>query len=434
MPAQKKGRDFDARFSHVADFAQVMLNYHFPDSQRHFAYVKYITKLICLRYNATAAQPFSEEDLQLIYIGATLHDIGMISIPDQLLNKREPLTQEERALYERHAQIGANIIDQMADIYHLTEHEREVLRNICLCHHERWDGNGYPRHLQGDAIPLYAQIVSIAEVYDALTANNYSRARSHEEAMQLILEGGCGVFNPALLECMKLSSRDMQALLECTDDDERKMLLYNAFGPNRRAYWLEKRAVDVAASALGLMVLSPLMLGIALAIWLDDPKGSPIFCQTRVGRHRKEVKMYKFRTMHVDAEARKAELQKLNEKDGPVFKMANDPRVTRVGSFLRKTSLDELPQLFNVLRGDMTLVGPRPALPSEVEQYSRYAEMRLSITPGLTCIWQAQPKRDEIGFDEWMDMDIAYIGTRSFRNDMKLLLKTAVSMLRRSGS
>lgn len=288
--------------------------------------------------------------------------------------------------------------------------------------------------MQGDAIPLYAQIVSIAEVYDALTANNYSRARSHEEAMQLILEGGCGVFNPALLECMKLSSRDMQALLECTDDDERKMLLYNAFGPNRRAYWLEKRVVDVAASALGLVVLSPLMLGIALAIWLDDPKGSPIFCQTRVGRHRKEFKMYKFRTMHVDAEARKAELQKLNEKDGPVFKMANDPRVTRVGCFLRKTSLDELPQLFNVLRGDMTLVGPRPALPSEVEQYSRYAEMRLSITPGLTCIWQAQPKRDEIGFDEWMDMDIAYIGTRSFRNDMKLLLKTAVSMLRRSGS
>ena len=202
----------------------------------------------------------------------------------------------------------------------------------------------------------------------------------------------------------------------------------------RSSFWIAKRGFDIIFATLALVVLSPIMLICLAAIWIEDPKGSPIFCQTRVGRHRKEFKMYKFRTMHVDAEARKAELQKLNEKDGPVFKMANDPRVTRVGRFLRKTSLDELPQLFNVLRGDMTLVGPRPALPSEVEQYSRYAEMRLSITPGLTCIWQAQPKRDEIGFDEWMDMDIAYIGTRSFRNDMKLLLKTAVSMLRRSGS
>ena len=144
--------------------------------------------------------------------------------------------------------------------------------------------------------------------------------------------------------------------------------------------------------------------------------------------------MYKFRTMYVDAEARRKELEALNERDGPVFKIANDPRVTRFGHFLRKTSLDELPQLFNVLKGDMTLVGPRPPLPREVEQYSRYAEMRLSVTPGLTCIWQVQPKRDDICFDQWLDMDIAYIGTRSIQHDITLLFKTVLAVLRLSGS
>lgn len=428
-----KERGEEKRLMRVVDFTQVMQKYHFADSQRHYAYVRYVTKVLCLRYNTMTDKPIPEEELRLIYMGAMLHDIGLISIPDELLKRKWPLPPEEHMLYEHHTQTGANIIDQMADIYHLTVHEREVLHNICLYHHERYDGGGYPQGLKGDEIPLYAQIVSIAEVYDSLTADNYSKPRTHEEAVELILSGECGAFNPKLLECLKLASQDLQAALECKDDNERFFLLYNAFGVNRKSYWRKKRIVDVIVSSLGLVVLSPLLLLIALVIWLDDPAGSPIFCQTRVGRHKKEFTMYKFRTMHVDAEQRLAELQKYNEKDGPVFKIAKDPRITRVGGFLRKTSLDELPQLVNVLKGDMTLVGPRPPLPKEVEQYSRYAEMRLSITPGLTCLWQTHPRRDEISFDEWMDMDIAYIGTRSLTQDVKMLFRTLLTMLRRSG-
>ena len=144
--------------------------------------------------------------------------------------------------------------------------------------------------------------------------------------------------------------------------------------------------------------------------------------------------MYKFRTMYKDAEARRAELEKHNEKDGPVFKIANDPRITRVGRFLRKTSLDELPQLFNVLKGEMTLVGPRPPLPSEVAHYTSYEEMRLSVTPGLTCVWQVQPKRDEIRFADWVDMDLKYIGTRSIWLDLWLVFRTVLVVIRSSGS
>ncbi|MBQ8555340.1 MAG: sugar transferase [Clostridia bacterium] len=436
MTKRKRSSSLDfRRFSNVADFAQVMLNYHFKDAQRHFDHVKHITKLLCLQYNDMhRAHPLPEHDLMLIFAGAALHDIGLISIPDSMLNHKGPLTPEQRKLYEEHARTGAAIIDQMAGIYRLSRHEKEILRNICLYHHERYDGGGYPEGLKGDEIPLYAQIVSIAEVYDSLTADNYSEPRSHEEAMNLIRRGECGAFNPMLLECMERASCDMQALLECATNDERITLLQNTYSINRRSYWIQKRILDVTVSALALVVLSPLLLLIALAVFIDDPHGSPIFCQTRVGRHKKLFTIYKFRTMHVDAEERRAELETLNEKDGPVFKIANDPRITRLGGFLRRTSLDELPQLFNVLKGDMTLVGPRPPLPSEVAQYSRYAEMRLSVTPGLTCIWQVQPHRDDIRFDQWVDMDIAYIGTRSMRHDLKLLFQTVMAVLRRSGS
>ena len=124
----------------------------------------------------------------------------------------------------------------------------------------------------------------------------------------------------------------------------------------------------------------------------------------------------------------------MNEKDGPVFKIADDPRITRVGHFLRRTSLDELPQLFNIIKGQMTLVGPRPPLPHEVGNYTRYDEMRLSVTPGLTCVWQVQPKRDEIPFDQWVDMDLAYIGTRSVWLDIRLIIRTVLAVFHKSGS
>lgn len=419
----------------IADFAQVMMRYHFEDFQQHFNNVKHITKLLALRYNAMYPDhPLPHEDLDLIVIGASLHDIGLLSIPDRLLQKKGPLTDEERLRYRAHATTGAAIIDQMAQIHRLTEHEHGILRDICLHHHERHDGSGYPEGLAGGAIPLHACIVSVAEVYSALTADNYTAPRSHEEAMQMIMRGECGAFDPEILVCMEKASEDIQTLLECSNNEERSFLLQNTYGSNRRSYWKQKRVFDICVSLLAICILSPLFILIPPLIFLDDPKGSPIFCQTRIGRHKKPFTMYKFRTMYMDAEKRRQELEKLNERGGPVFKIANDPRVTRLGKFLRKSSLDELPQFFNVLKGDMTLVGPRPPLPREVEQYSRYAEMRLSVTPGLTCIWQTQPRRDQISFDQWLDMDIAYIGTRSIWQDIKLLFKTVFAVLHLSGS
>lgn len=425
----------DKRLPKIVDFAQVLMTYHFEESQHHFNCVKHITKLLFLKYNAMyPAHPLPQEDLELVCIGASLHDIGLVGIPDHFLRKTGPLTEEERQVYRSHVETGARIIDQMADIIKLNDHERSILHEICLYHHERHDGKGYPKGLCGEEIPLHARIVSVAEVYAALTEKNYSTARSHEEAMKMIMEGKCGEFDPEILACMEKASADLQTLLECSSNEERSFLLQNTYGSNRRSYWIQKRLFDVIVSTAAVLVLSPLYLLLALVIFLDDPKGSPFFCQTRVGRHKKNFTMYKFRTMYMDAEKRLSEVAALNEKNGPVFKIQHDPRVTRFGSFLRKTSLDELPQLFNVLKGDMTLVGPRPPLPREVEQYSRYDEMRLSVTPGLTCIWQVQPKRDMIGFEQWMDMDIAYIGTRSLKQDIKLLFQTVLAVLHLHGS
>ena len=192
----------------------------------------------------------------------------------------------------------------------------------------------------------------------------------------------------------------------------------------RRKYWIVKRAQDIILSSIALVVLLPVMLLIALVVYIDDPKGSPIFSQIRCGRDGKEFKFYKFRSMCVNAEEKLKELLDQNEMEGPAFKIKEDPRITRVGKFLRKTSLDELPQLWNILKGDMTIVGPRPALPREVEMYDDYLKQRLYVTPGLTCYWQIQPHRNKLTFDEWMELDIRYIQERSFLVDWKIIFKT----------
>ena len=193
---------------------------------------------------------------------------------------------------------------------------------------------------------------------------------------------------------------------------------------NHKWYWVGRRTQDVILSVLALIVLSPLLLVTAIAIVLDDPSAGPIFAQERVGRNGKLFKMYKFRTMCPDAEQKLASLMAKNEKDGPVFKMKDDPRITRVGKFLRKTSIDELPQLFNVLKGEMSIVGPRPALPREVRQYTKYDSQRLYVTPGLSCYWQIAPHRDQLSFEEWMALDVKYVKERSFWVDWKIILKT----------
>ncbi len=194
-----------------------------------------------------------------------------------------------------------------------------------------------------------------------------------------------------------------------------------------------KRLFDIVVSATALVLLSPLLL---MVIWLIslDSKGPIFFFQTRVGKNSKKFQMWKFRSMYIDAEARKAALMKENEmKGGVLFKMKNDPRITQVGRFIRKFSIDELPQLWNVFIGDMSLVGPRPPVPSEVAQYTPYQRLRLKVTPGITCIWQVSG-RSEIPFPKQVEMDLEYINNQSFWNDMVLLLQTVPAVLKAKGA
>lgn len=202
---------------------------------------------------------------------------------------------------------------------------------------------------------------------------------------------------------------------------------------SRRKYWKRKRVFDFAASLLLLALSAPLLLLMAVLICLDDPRGGPIFRQTRLGLGGRRFTMYKFRTMAVDAEQRRAELAALNEMDGPVFKIREDPRVTRIGKFLRRSSLDELPQLFNVLRGDMSIIGPRPPLPCEAAEYTDYQSLRLIVKPGLTCLWQVRTDRNAVSFAEWVEDDMEYILNASLWGDVKLMLKTPFVMLRGEG-
>ena len=202
---------------------------------------------------------------------------------------------------------------------------------------------------------------------------------------------------------------------------------------SHRRYWVLRRAQDIVFSLLALILLAPLALLISLAIVLDSPGDGAIFRQRRIGRDGKLFWLYKFRTMCPDAEEQLNELLSQNQMDGPVFKIKDDPRITRVGRFLRKTSLDELPQLLNVLRGDMSIVGPRPALPREVELYSDYQRQRLYVTPGLSCYWQITPHRNEMSFDEWVALDLKYIQERSFWVDWKIIFLTVRAMLMKYG-
>ena len=201
----------------------------------------------------------------------------------------------------------------------------------------------------------------------------------------------------------------------------------------QHAYWLRKRAFDIVVSFSALVALLPAFVIIALIVWIDDPHCWPFFFQTRCVKGGRPFRMVKFRTMVADAEAQFSTVSVLNEADGPVFKMRNDPRVTRVGRFLRKTSLDELPQLLNVLKGDLSIVGPRPPLPQEVERYQQNQRRRLLIEQGLTCYWQVSPMRNETSFDDWLALDLAYIRDRSFRVDLAIIAGTFRVMLKGEG-
>jgi lipopolysaccharide/colanic/teichoic acid biosynthesis glycosyltransferase len=183
-----------------------------------------------------------------------------------------------------------------------------------------------------------------------------------------------------------------------------------------------KRLLDIFLATIGLVASLPLWLVIAAAIRFDSP-GRALFIQERVGIHGRVFRFYKFRSMYVDAEQRLADVRAQNEIDGPVFKMRNDPRVSRVGALLRRTSLDELPQLINVVMGEMSLVGPRPPLPAEVAQYRPGDSVRLNVKPGLTCLWQIRG-RSHVGFDQWMEYDREYVRNLSLWLDVQILLRT----------
>lgn len=192
-------------------------------------------------------------------------------------------------------------------------------------------------------------------------------------------------------------------------------------------YKFTKRLLDICATMFGIILLSPVYIATAIAIKLDS-KGPVFFAQNRLGQKGKYFKMYKFRSMVVDAEQLLKQLESQNEVSGHMFKMKNDPRITKVGKLIRKTSIDELPQLFNVLKGDMSLVGPRPPLPREVWSYDKWQDLRLSVRPGITGLWQVSGRND-IGFEEMVSLDLKYIRERNFIYDVKIILKTIPVLL-----
>lgn len=198
------------------------------------------------------------------------------------------------------------------------------------------------------------------------------------------------------------------------------------------SYRVIKRYFDIFVSSLALLLLLPLFMLVAAAVKIDS-NGPAFYSQTRVGEGGREFKIYKFRSMKQGAEEQLHKLMAQNEADGPVFKIKQDPRLTRVGKFIRKTSIDELPQLFNVLTGDMSLVGPRPALPGEVARYTPYQKQRISVMPGITCIWQISG-RSNVSFDEWVELDLKYIRERNMILDLMILILTIPAVITGRGA
>lgn len=190
----------------------------------------------------------------------------------------------------------------------------------------------------------------------------------------------------------------------------------------KTVYYFFKRIIDILFSVTGLLFLIPIFIMVAILIKLES-KGPVFFAQERVGKNGEGFKMYKFRSMIVNAEELKEKLHSQNEMSGPMFKMKNDPRVTKVGKFIRKTSIDELPQLLNVLKGEMSLVGPRPSIPQEVMHLEDWMLTRLDVKPGLTCYWQVSGRND-IDFEDWMKLDVKYVKEQSILIDIKLIFKT----------
>ena len=222
----------------------------------------------------------------------------------------------------------------------------------------------------------------------------------------------------------------MQTVMEKTQEPAQQEYV----APKRKpVYDVCKRIFDLFMSVFALILLSPVFLGVAIAIKIEDG-GKVFYSQTRLTKGCKEFKMFKFRSMCPDADKKLEELLKYNEMEGPAFKMENDPRITKVGKFIRKTSIDELPQLLNIIKGDMSIIGPRPPLPREVEQYTPYQLHRLDVITGLACYHECQGRSEDKDFDKWVESDLKYIRERSMLTDIKVILLTIKIVLTGEGA
>ncbi len=291
------------------------------------------------------------------------------------------------------------------------------------------EGASPPGELEG-----YRVLGSLAEVPEI------ARREVVDEVFLVVTQPDLGPVLKAVRECDAMGVvvhlnlpvfEEIASRLETTAVDDRNFLTFSALPP-REFQLFVKRAGDIAGSLLLLLLLSPVLLVTALAVALGSPGGA-IFRQQRVGRNGRTFVLYKFRTMASGAEAQRAALEAKNELDGPAFKIKDDPRVTRLGRFLRKSSLDELPQLWNVLKGDMSLVGPRPLPDYEVEKFQPWHRRRMSMRPGITGLWQISG-RNEVRFDDWMRLDLEYIDRWSLWLDAAILLRTLPAVVLRKGA
>jgi exopolysaccharide biosynthesis polyprenyl glycosylphosphotransferase len=300
---------------------------------------------------------------------------------------------------------------------------RRVLGYLSFSHESKPTHLGYKYLGSADALESILKGMAVTEVY--IAGNVLKTGAEMQAAISTCERQGVPFALPATT--FRFERAQVVSLQSVLDG----YMHYVPFGPKPHQMAL-KRLFDVAASALALWVLAPVLLLIAVAIKLTS-RGPVLFRQQRVGLNGQTFNMLKFRSMVIDAEKRQAALLAVNEQKGPVFKIKNDPRITRVGRFIRKYSLDELPQLLNVLRGDMSVVGPRPPIPSEVAKYETWQRRRLSMRPGLTCIWQVSG-RNQISFEDWMYLDMNYIDHWSFALDMNLIFKTVPVVLTGRGA
>ena len=281
-----------------------------------------------------------------------------------------------------------------------------------------------PEKLLG-TVPQIGQILDDNVIDEVIFAVPRDRLASVQDAFRNCQERGA-----AARVCLDLFEvNGARAVLG--DLDGLPMLSF-ARAPSDEVGFFLKRVFDVVSSAAALLLFSPVILVTAIAVKLESP-GPVFFRQVRVGKNGRPFRMYKFRSMRVDAEDRLAALQVRNEASGPVFKMRNDPRVTRVGGFIRRYSIDEVPQFLNVLSGEMSVVGPRPPVPTEVRQYERWQMRRLSVKPGITCTWQVSGRSD-VSFDRWMELDLAYIDSWSFWKDVQICFQTIPAVLTSRGA